>query len=115
MFGQVTIQHVAFSDFVVVTIAVITLIAAVSAIAFSKVSSVSERVAVTEKQNEGDENNFKVLFSKIDYLERERVNDKILYNEAINKLNLTLGKIEGALENNNILVRELREEWNKRQ
>ena len=107
-------QHIGLPEFITVTIAMITLIAAVTGMILSKMSSLSERVAVTEKQNEGDEKSFAVLYDKIDYLEKERVNDKILYNDAINKLNLTLGKIENTLENNNILVRELKEEWKKR-
>lgn len=107
-------QHIAIQEFVVVVIGIITLIVAITAMAFNKISAVSERVAITEKQNEGDDNNFKVLYSKIDHLEKERVNDKIIYNEAINKLNMTLSKIETALENNNEIVRELKSEWQRR-
>ena len=108
------VQYVEWPEFIVVILAVVSLIIAITSIAFNKISSVSERIAVTEKQNEGDEQNFKVLFSKIDYLEKERVNDKIIYNEAINKLNITLSKIEIALENNNSVVKELKDQLNRR-
>lgn len=112
--GIEAVQFIELGQFITVTIGLVTLILGVAAIVFSKIGSVSERVAVTEKQNEGDENNFKVLFSKVEYLEKERHNDKILYNEAINKLNITLGKIESTLENNNTIVRELKAELNNR-
>lgn len=125
MLAQVTaveaVKYVEYPEFITVVIGVVSLLLGITAVIYGaigrvrdKVNDTSERVAVTEKQNDGDDNNFKILFQKIDYLEKERTNDKIIYNDAINKLNMTLGKIETTLENNNTLVRELKDEWNRK-
>lgn len=107
-------QVVTWEQFITVMIGIVALIATITSIVYGKISSISERLAVAEKQNEADDNNFKVLYEKVDSLSKDRVNDKIIYNEAINKLNMTLSKIEVALENNNIIVRELKEQLNRK-
>jgi glucose uptake protein GlcU len=70
------VNYVEWPEFITIVIGIVTLIIAITSIVFSKISATSERVAITEKQNEGDDENFKVIYRKIDWLEKERVSDK---------------------------------------
>lgn len=116
-----TTHFVEWTDLLTVVGGVVAVILGITAIIYAKignvsekVNSVSERVAVTEKQNENDDHSFKILFSKLEQFEQARNNDRQLFNENINKLTLTLGKIEVTMENNNEIIKELKEELNKR-
>lgn len=108
------VSYVEWPEFISVVLGVVALTLGISAILFGKITAVndkvqnvSEKAAVAEKQNETDKESLKIIFSKIETMEKDRMQDKLMYIETINKLNLTLKEIEVTLENNNKIVGEL--------
>lgn len=107
-------QFVEYGIYITVNIAIFTLIATSFAIAIAKISSLINRVAAVEQQNQGDLTNIDDLWdaikenrNKMDTLEQQRGKDVLLFTEAIGKLNVTLGKIEVTLENSNNVMEKI--------
>lgn len=71
------------------------------------ISNVKSRLSVVETQNQGDSDNIKDIWTRIESMERQRATDVIQFTEALGKLNNTLGKIEVTLENSNNVMEKI--------
>lgn len=111
---QPSTQFVEYGIYITVNIAIFTLIATGFAVVIAKISSLINRVAAVEQQNQGDLINIDDLWdavkenrNKMDALELQRGKDVLLFTEAIGKLNVTLGKMEVTLENSNNVMEKI--------
>lgn len=118
-------QFVEYSVFVPITIGIVTIILMGVWLLFNyfkgenkgmharislvkdDISSAKSRLSVVEKQNEGDNDNIKDIWIRIEAMERQRATDVIQFTEALGKLNNTLGKIEVTLENSNGVMQKI--------
>jgi hypothetical protein len=119
-------QYVEMNVFVTVVLALFGLIIGTFIILASKISNLRDNISVTvkdvaismkdvdnrlivaEQKNLGDDRGITILFSKVDSLEKERVRDVIQFTEMLSKLNNTLGKMEVTMENNNVIMTDLK-------
>lgn len=104
-------QFVQYQEFVVIILAVFGIIVTGFWIMISMISSVKNRLSLTEQQNKSDIVGIDDLWDavkdnrgKMEELDRQRGKDVLLFTEAIGKLNTTLGKMEITLENSNLVM-----------
>lgn len=118
-------QFVEYNVFVPITIGIVTIILMGAWLLFTyfrsenrtineelsiikdNISDNKAKLSVVQQQNQGDNDNIKDIWGRIEAMEKQRSTDVIQFTEALGKLNNTLGKIEITLENSNEVMKKI--------
>ena len=109
-------SYVQYAEFVTVCVGLFTLTVVGFWTVIYLIGKVKDRLIVTEEQNKTDVRGIDDLWDavkenrvKMESIEKQRGEDIRLFTDSIGKLNITLGKIEVTMENNNKVIDELKQ------